>query len=292
MGQYSIKEIESLSGVKAHTLRIWEQRYDFLKPKRTDTNIRYYTDEQMRLLLNIGTLNRHGMKISKIAELDEQQLGKQVLEIYSNTHQPDDLLDALVMAMIDFDERRFERTLSHAINKLGIENAFTELAFPFMMRTGVLWTTGAVNVAQEHFVTNLLRRKIIVAIDGLLNEPIANAKKFVLFLPENEVHDLLLLYTEYLLRKMGHHVLYLGSSMPVNDLRDVLKNHRPDFLLSYLTVPFTDFSLQDYVKQLLKDFPSVNLILGGSQVHDIKTPPVSNCHFIYSAQDLSRVIGG
>ncbi len=290
MGQYSIKEIESISGVKAHTLRIWEQRYDFLKPRRTDTNIRYYTDEQMRLLLNIGTLNRHGMKISKIAELGANELSKQVLDIYSSTHQPDDMMDALVHAMIDFDERRFERTLSLAINKLGLENAFTQLAFPFMSRTGVLWTTGSVNVAQEHFVTNLLRRKLLVAIDGLLVDPQPNGKKFVLFLPENEVHDLLLLFTEYLVRKHGHHVLYLGAAMPINDLREVIKARNPDFLLTYLTLPLANCTLKEYITQLLRDYPAVNFIVGGSQVHTLKSPPVANCHVIHSAQDLMNII--
>ncbi|MES2621196.1 MAG: MerR family transcriptional regulator, partial [Bacteroidota bacterium] len=190
MGQYSIKEVETLSGVKAHTLRIWEQRYDFLKPKRTDTNIRYYTDDQLRLLLNVGTLNRNGMKISKIAELNEGQLQDAIMSIQNTTNDPDNYLDSLIQAMIDFDERRFDKTLSSAIIKLGFEQAFLKLIFPFMVRTGILWSAGSVNVAQEHFMSNLIRRKIKVAIDGVFVESSTLSKKFVLFLPEGETHEI------------------------------------------------------------------------------------------------------
>ena len=206
MGQYSIKEVETLTGVKAHTLRIWEQRYDFLKPSRTDTNIRYYTDEQLRMLLNIGTLNRNGMKISKIAELGKGELAKEVMNIYEDANEPDSLLDSMVHSMLDFDERRFEKTLTSAILKLGFEQAFTKLVFPFMSRTGVLWATGSVRVAQEHFITNLIRRKVLVAIDAQHIEVTKKTKKFILFLPEGEVHELLLMFTEYLLRKQNHEV--------------------------------------------------------------------------------------
>lgn len=289
MGQYSIKEIESISGVKAHTLRIWEQRYDFLKPKRTDTNIRYYTDEQMRLLLNIGTLNRHGMKISKIAELERGELSKHVLDIYQSTQQPDDMMDALVHAMIDFDEARFEHTLYLAINKLGFEKAFVQLVFPFMVRTGVLWATGAINVAQEHFVTNLLRRKIVVAIDSLHPAENKKAKKFVLFLPEGEVHDLLLLFTEYILRSQGHLVYYLGAAMPVSDLRVIIRTRKPDFLVTFLTLPLAE-PLADYARQVLKDAGDLKFVIGGSIVEEHKGPLPSNCVRVHSAADLAAVI--
>ncbi len=290
MAQYSIKEIETLSGVKAHTLRIWEQRYDFLKPKRTDTNIRYYTDEQMRLLLNIGTLNRNGVKISKIAEMDAAELNRQAWDIYQGSKEPDDMLDALVLSMIDFNEPRFERTLLQAINRLGFEKAFTELAFPFMNRTGALWATGAVNVAQEHFVTNLLRRKIFVAIDGLVAEPGPKAKKCILFLPEGEIHDLLLLFTEYLLRKAGHNVIYLGASLPVCDLRDVITARKPDFLITYFTIPVADMPFDTYIKLVLKNQQKATLIVGGSLIEQSKVKLPANCIRVGSATELLSVV--
>ncbi len=290
MGQYSIKEVETLSGVKAHTLRIWEQRYDFLKPRRTDTNIRYYTDEQLRLLLNIGTLNRNGMKISKIAELNESELKKAVMEIQTTTSDPDNFLDSLIQSMIDFDERRFEKTLSSAIIKLGFQESFVKLIFPFMVRTGVLWTTGAINVAQEHFISNLIRRKLKVAIDNQFIEDTKTSKKFLLFLPEGENHELLLLFTEYILRKNNHQVIYLGSSLPFEELTRAILIAKPEFLVTYLTVPLEKTSVHSYLKKLSASNPEIKLIVGGVQLHHIKSALPANCIPINSAEELLKVI--
>lgn len=290
MGQYSIKEVETLSGVKAHTLRIWEQRYDFLRPKRTDTNIRYYTDEQLRLLLNVSTLNRNGMKISKIAELNEGELKEAVMSIQNTTSDPDNFLDSLIQAMIDFDERRFEKTLSSAIIKLGFEQAFVKLIFPFMSRTGILWSAGSVNVAQEHFMSNLIRRKIKVAIDSQFVESSVASKKFVLFLPEGETHDILLLFTEYLLRKHNHHVVYLGASLPFDELNNVVKTANPDYLVTYLTVPMGKVSVHSYLKKLSAAFPSHKIIAGGVQLEHIKSNLPANCVRVNSVEELLAVI--
>jgi len=161
MAQYSIKDIELLSGIKAHTLRIWEQRYALLTPMRTDTNIRYYSDEQLKKILNVSLLNRNGYKISRIAIMSDADLKQQVTEITQQHQTPDDLLDALTQSMIDFDETGFEKFLSVAVIKYGFEDAFSRIVFPFLIRTGVLWSTGAVVPVQEHFISNLIRRKIM-----------------------------------------------------------------------------------------------------------------------------------
>lgn len=290
MGQYSIKEVETLSGVKAHTLRIWEQRYDFLKPKRTDTKIRYYTDDQLRLLLNIGTLNRNGMKISKIAELSEGELKNAVMSIHNTTSEPDNFLDSLIQSMIDFDEQRFEKTLSSAIMKLGFEDTFVKLIFPFMLRTGVLWSTGAVNVAQEHFISNLIRRKIKVAIDNQFVEITKKSKKFILFLPEEETHELLLLFTDFLLRKNNHQVIYLGASLPFDELRKAIDIAKPDFLVTYLTVPLEKTSVLAYLKKLSAANPKIKLIVGGVQLQHLKTALPANCISVNSAEELFAII--
>lgn len=290
MGQYSIKEVETLSGVKAHTLRIWEQRYAFLKPKRTDTKIRYYSDEQLRLLLNIGTLNRNGMKISKIAELSEAELKDAVMSIHNSTSEPDNFLDSLIQSMIDFDENRFEKTLSSAIMKLGFEETFVKLIFPFMLRTGVLWTTGAINIAQEHFISNLIRRKIKVAIDNQFVEVSKKSKKFILFLPEEETHELLLLFTDYLLRKHNHQVIYLGASLPFEELSRAIDITKPDYLVTYLTVPLDKTSVQSYLKKLCSDNQRIKIIVGGVQLEHIKSALPSNCISVNSAAELFAAI--
>ncbi|HRG89392.1 MAG TPA: MerR family transcriptional regulator [Chitinophagales bacterium] len=289
MGQYSIKEVEVLTGIKAHTLRIWEQRYNLLKPKRTDTNIRYYSDEQLRLLLNISTLNRNGLKISKIVNLNEQERNRYVLDIYQMANA-DNLLDSLIHCMLDFDEVLFEKILVQAIMKLGFENAINELVFPFMMRTGILWSTGAVKVAQEHFITNLIRRKILVAIDAQQLKPDSKTKKFVLFLPEGETHELLLLYTEYILRKNNHHVAYLGADLPVAELPYLYGIYKPDYLVTFLTAPLKDTTPAKFLKSLGTSFPNSKVLIGGAQLEDHKTSTPPNCTIVRSHTELLKAI--
>jgi len=290
MGQYSIKEVETLSGVKAHTLRIWEQRYDFLKPQRSDTNIRYYTDDQLRMLLNIGTLNRSGMKISKIAELGQEELNKTVLNLYEEAHEEGNMLDSLIHAMLDFDETRFEKTLSSAILEMGFEKAFSQLVFPFLARTGVLWTTGAVSIAQEHFISHLIRKKLKVAIDSQVVQVSAKTKKFILFLPEWETHDVLLLFTDYILRKHNQRVIYLGAKMPLNEMERVIKASNPDYLVTFLTVPLDDMTLDSFTSTLLAASPSSKLILGGELLNNQSTIVPANCIKVNSVSDLLSAI--
>ena len=291
MGQYSIKEVETLSGVKAHTLRIWEQRYDFLRPKRTDTNIRYYTDDQLRLLLNIGTLNRNGVKISKIAEMKEDEMRRQVLKIHEQTCVPDNFLDSLIQSMLDMDEARFEKTLSSAIMKMGFEDTFIKLIFPFMSRTGVLWSTGAIRVVQEHFITNLIYRKICVAVDNQFVEITEKSKRFALFLPEGETHELLLRFTEYLLRKNNHHVTYIGTSLPFDELDFIARKFKPDYLVTYITLPLNDITIDSYLTQLAKSFSNTKIIVGGAQLTNLTTTKLKG-HIIpvNSASELMSAI--
>ncbi|MFM2306360.1 MAG: hypothetical protein RLZZ367_1029 [Bacteroidota bacterium] len=289
MGQYSIKEVETLTGIKAHTLRIWEQRYNLLKPKRTDTNIRYYSDDQLRLLLNISTLNRNGLKISKIVSLNEQDRNRHVLDIYQMANA-DNLLDSLIHCMLDFDEQLFEKTLVQAIMKLGFESAVNELIFPFLARTGVLWSTGAVKVAQEHFITNLIRRKIMVAIDAQQLKPDSKTKKFVLFLPEGETHELLLLYTEYILRKNNHHVAYLGTDLPVSELPYLYSIYKPDYLVTFLTAPLKDTTPARFLKSLGSTFPKCNVLAGGAQFDETKGTIPANCTIVRSHTELLKAI--
>ncbi|MFN8286586.1 MAG: MerR family transcriptional regulator [Chitinophagales bacterium] len=290
MAQYSIKEVEILSGVKAHTLRIWEQRYDFLKPKRTDTNIRYYTDEQLRMILNIGTLNRNGVKISRIAEMRQDELEREVLNVYEGTKEPDIMMDSLVHSMLDFDEERFEKALSSALTRLGFEKAFMELIFPFLIRTGVLWATGSVQVVQEHFISNLIRRKILAATDSIFVKKTATTRKFVLFLPEGETHELLLLFTEFFLRKHNHEVVYIGCSLPMNELSFVIKAFKPDYLLTYITVPPAEMHVEEYLQKLSTGQGKYHVLIGGAQIETLTASLPANCTAIQSLDALVKAI--
>ncbi len=265
MGQYSIKDVEVLSGIKAHTLRIWEKRYDFLKPLRTDTNIRYYDDRQLRLILNISTLNRKGFKISRIAHMSEPELNAELLRSNDDT-DTDDQTDMLIRAMIDFEAEAFERVINQLTNKFGFEDTCIRLFFPFMMRTGVLWTAGTIRPAQEHFVTNLLRRKLLAAIDRVQTPLKADAKKYVLFLPESENHETLLLFTEYLLRLRGQRVIYLGSDVPIEDLVYVRDAFQPDVLVTYISIEQETISTQEYLRQLAEMYPHTRILAGGARL--------------------------
>jgi DNA-binding transcriptional MerR regulator len=202
--QYAIKDLERLSGIKAHTLRIWEQRYGILKPERTDTNIRYYTGEDLKRILNISLLNNNGFKISKIAKLPDEEIIKQVQSILNNYTKENDQIDNLVLCMLEMNEPKFEKIVSNCIIHFGFESTIEKIIFPFMRQIGNMWLMGTINPAQEHFISHLVRQKIIVGIDGLFPEPLANPKTFLLYLPTNELHELGLLYCNFLVKAKGH----------------------------------------------------------------------------------------
>lgn len=257
--------MENLSGIKAHTLRIWEQRYDILKPKRTDTNIRYYDDIDLKLILNISVLNKHGHKISKIAQMTEEELRKELILLSEKTHDASDKIQALTLCMMDLDEEKFEYLLSQSIRQVGFENTMLKVIFPFLQKIGTLWLANAVNPAQEHFMTHLIRQKIIAAID-VLKPNYTEGKKYMLFLPEGEWHEISLLFANYLLRSRKQRTSYLGQTLPLKDLEEVYHIYKPDFLFSVITSSPSFHYVQSYVHQLAATFPNTQILLSGSQV--------------------------
>jgi DNA-binding transcriptional MerR regulator len=265
--QYSIKDVEKLTGVKAHTLRIWEQRYGFLIPHRTDTNIRYYDDEQLKSLLNISLLLRNGKKISKVAEMTHEQIGSEVIFLSSQNKVDRNLfhemqIDSLIVAMIDLDEHKFDKILNDCINRYSFEDTMLHVLIPFLSKVGVLWSVGEINVAQEHFITNLIRRKLIVKIDNC-KIPTREDSKFLLYLPEGELHELGLLFAKFLIKSHNHKVIYLGQSLPYEDLKLLSKKYQPHYLLTYFTSEFSSGKLQEYINHLGADFPDKKIIICG-----------------------------
>ena len=264
MSTYSIKDLEQLSGIKAHTLRIWEQRYSLLQPKRTDTNIRFYDDDDLKLILNVALLNENGVKISKIASMAPNELREEVMRLTERSLTHDDQIHALTICMIEMDEERFDKILSTNILKLGFEQTMLNIIYPFMSKIGLLWQTGAINPAHEHFISNLVRQKLIVAIDGQITQ--GGGKKFLLFLPEGELHEISLLFASYLIKSKGHKVIYLGQSTPNDDLLSVFKLHQPDYLLTVITTSPSSEYVQDYVTALSERFTSAQILVTGYQV--------------------------
>ncbi len=261
MGNYSIKDIERISGIKAHTLRIWEKRYGIIEPSRTDTNIRYYSNDELKKILNIAILNNYGIKISKIVGLSAEELHLKVLEISSEEVEEGLQIESLVIAMVEVDESRFEKILANCTLRLGFEQTVLNIIYPFFRKVGILWQAGAINPAQEHFISNLIRQKLIVAIDSQGMMVKENAKRFLLFLPEGELHELGLLFYSYLIQKAGHKVIYLGQSVPLSDVVKVNSQNPADFILtSSLSINATD-NLNKLLKEVLDLFPSTPIIL-------------------------------
>jgi len=280
MIQYSINELESLTGIKAHTIRIWEKRYGLLKPERTDTNIRHYSNDELRKLINITTLYNGGMKISHIVDLSEQEVNNKIGELISTSQAEQTVLyepyiGNLITASLNFDEFSFEKNFSNAILRYGLVNTYQFILLPMLQRIGILWTTEKMNPGQEHFISSLILQKIYSAIDGL--QPTAESKeKWLLFLPQHEFHEIGLLLANYLLRNAGKKVIYLGSRVPYDALVQTAQFNKPTHLMLIFVHNQPVEEIQKYLDKLAKDFKDLKIIVAGnptllSQVN-IKNP--------------------
>lgn len=287
---YSIKDLEQLSGIKAHTLRIWEQRYDFIKPKRTDTNIRYYDDQDLKLILNVSLLKENGHKISKISKMPHAQMEKEVLKLTEKRLSYPEQIHALTLAMIDHDEERFEKIMSTVILQLGFEDTMIKVIYPFLMKIGILWQTGSISPSQEHFISNLIRQKIIVAIDGLFVPSSQYNNKYLLFLPENELHELSLLFSAYLIKSRKNQVIYIGQNTPFEDLINVYNSMKPDFLLTIMTSYPQAHEVQAYVDKLSQTFHNNTILISGRQVVGQDIQPRENVWILNKLEDLREFV--
>ncbi|MFN8345921.1 MAG: MerR family transcriptional regulator [Spirosomataceae bacterium] len=286
MSNYSIRDLEHLSGIKAHTLRIWEQRYNIIQPKRTDTNIRTYDDQDLKLVLNISLLKDHGHKISEISKLSLEEMGHAVMAIADQKLSYPDQIHALTLSMIDLEEERFEKIISTNFLHNGFENTMTHIIYPFLNRIGTLWVTGSIGPAQEHFISNLIRQKVIVAIDGQVVKYRPDSKKFILYLPEGELHELGLLFASYIIRSRHHKVIYLGQTLPFGELVFACDVHKPDYIFSAITSLPSNGDVQPYVDKLSRQFPDTEILLTGYQIVGQDIQPGHNCRIINKIDDL------
>lgn len=279
LSKYSIRDLEQLTGIKAHTLRIWEKRYRVVTPKRTPTNIRYYTDEDLKKLLNVSILNRHGFKISNIANLENEDIGKKIISITSKSFDTDSSIENLFISMIEIDEGKFEKILSTMIISMGFEETFIKVVIPFFEKIGILWQIGTINPGQEHFITHLIRQKIIVAIDGLFRPAnMVNQKTFLLYLPDGELHEIGLLFYSYLIQKRGHKVIYLGQMVPFEDLMAVAEARNPDVFLTLFTANLLNENIEEHLNRISLKFPESRILAGGMQfkTNNYVIPPNAN----------------
>lgn len=262
MNSFTIKDLENLSGIKAHTIRIWEQRYSFIKPERTGTNIRYYSNEELKKILNVALLNKYGYKISHIDKMNEGEMKEKILSLSQMEAQQERIVNDLIQSMVDIDIEKVEIILDKFIAARGIERAITQIIFPFLEKIGILWLTNHINPAQEHFVTNIIRQKLIVGIDSVIT-PVKVNKSVLLFLPEGEYHELGLLFMYYLLKNRGVTTYYLGSNVPLKDVEYVAKLKNPDYLYSHLTTVGQNFNFDKFIGNVTQKFGGIPVIISG-----------------------------
>ncbi|MDO5971712.1 MerR family transcriptional regulator [Flavivirga aquimarina] len=270
---FSIKDLENLTGIKAHTIRIWEKRYNLLQPNRTDTNIRTYSLSSLQKLLNISYLNSNGFKISKIANLKEEEIPVKVREIASRTKIEDHAINALKMAMLNFDQVLFYNTYNNLIENKTFSEIFYTIFLPLLNEIGLLWQTNTITPAHEHFLSVHIKQKILLNIEKLQSlEPKPEAKTFVLFLPEKEIHDIGLLFINYELISKGYHTIFLGESIPMESLTDLLNFYEDITFVSYFTVSPEEQEIPLYINKfdnLLLQKPNTNFFLLGQKMASI-----------------------
>lgn len=291
MGRYSIKQLEQLSGIKAHTIRMWEQRYELVKPLRTETNIRYYDDSQLKYLLNVALLLRHGGKVSKISRLSEHEFKTQVERLYESSLSQDKQLNLdldandLMTAMIDMNANKFHHIYNNSIRNHGFEDTIKQLIYPLLEKIGILWAIDQINPAHEHFMSCLIRQKMITAIDRL-EEP-QDGPKFMLFLPEGEHHEIGLLLAQYLIKNKGGRVYYLGQNLPDADIRVAAQTIQPDKVLTFLMDPSICNSAENVLHTVCQSCQGSEVLVATRKTDNLATIPNQHLTFLHSIEDLN-----
>lgn len=288
MATYSIKDIEIMSGIKAHTIRMWERRFGLVIPKRTETNIRYYSDEDLRNILNISILNQNGLKISKIAQLNKDELREKVEKLLDTSDQYAHVVDAMLFSMIEINEKAFNKSFSDALQEYGLEKLIEDIIYPFLERIGILWQTRSIRPAQEHFITNLLRQKIIGAIEKESPYKKNEENRIVFFLPEGELHEIGLLFYSYIARKKGVEVIYLGASIPLQDLKEVQRVTNANAFFSAHLNAIDKKKLEEMFLSFRESFSDeVVFYVTGLQIKD-QNPSLPNNFFVVSSASVFK----
>jgi DNA-binding transcriptional MerR regulator len=287
MSSYTIKDLEQISGIKAHTIRIWEQRYGFLQPQRTETNIRTYSADELKVILNVSLLNKYGYKISHINKMSSAEIEDKIFGLNHLDAEKERVVNALIKDMVSLDMLSFERQLDNYIAQKGVEKTITEIIFCFLERVGVLWITNHINPAQEHLASNIVRQKIILGIEKL-PKMYNNAKLIVLFMPEGEYHEIGLLFVHFLLKSKGYNVDYLGTNVPIVDLKYLTEYKKVDYLYAHITAPTKGFKMNKFMEQLGQINKDIPMILTGQMMQEYKGSVPGNIRVL---QSLSETMG-
>ena len=274
MSSYSIKQLELVSGIKAHTIRMWERRYGLFSPHRTNTNIRRYNEQDVQLILNIALLLRNGYRISKLAAKIPEELNNLVLNISvkESTVKESDL-EPFLLDLFAFNQQAFKSNLNKKIDDLGLEVVFEKIILPLLERVGILWQTGMIKPVHEHFVSSIIKHTIIVKYE-LLKEPKSNAKTILFFLPEGEYHEIGILMYAFVAKKMGLNTFYLGQSTPINDLIEVLNAVKPSIIFSGISTSLPEFEIEGITKDIKKSLKGCAMYIAGNKdiINRIRVP--------------------
>lgn len=285
---YSIKDIENLSGIKAHTLRIWEKRFNILTPRRTETNIRYYLTEDLQKILNIALLNKNGYKISQIAGMGEDEISKTVAALTDVDVVHEGNIDGLVLSMFELNESKFNSIIEKHIEADGIENTMNEVIYPFLDKLSTMWFTGSIKGVHESFVSYIIRRKLVAAIDRI--KPEKSVLKTIIYLPEGETQELSLLYLHYILRKNGVNVLNLGNFVPLIEVIEAQQIFKSKYIFTFFNDSFTETPLQTYIDEIGNYLKECKIYISGYQtiVQTLSLP--SNMSIMGAISDVKAIL--
>lgn len=291
MAVYSITDLEKLTGIKAHTIRIWEKRYDIIQPKRTDTNIRYYLDEDLKNILNIALLNRKGIKISKIACMSNEQMLEKVAELSDINVGPENQLDALTLSMIDLDEYNFDKIINSNIKQHGFEHTLVEMIYPLLDKLSLMCLTGSIKPVHENFMSYLIRRKIISAIDKLPIQKERASTKFMIFLSEGELQELSLLLVHYLLKSRNFQIVNIGMNNSINDVMEGIHASKPDYCFAIFNDTNNKIPVHHIMNTLVEQNAHIKFLISGYRaVSDQEIKEANNLEILANMNDVVQYL--
>jgi len=293
LNSFSISDLEQYSGIKAHTIRVWEQRYNALQPNRSEGNTRYYSGNQLRRLLNIVSLTNSDYKVSELCAMPDYQLYRLLEEKLADVKSPDDraeiFISQVIAAAMRFSEERFDKVFSNCLLRYNIKEAYINVLYPALVRLGLLWANDSLPPAQEHFITNLFRQKLLAAIDML--PPSSSTKDpWLLFLPEDEFHETGLLFANYMIRQAGKKVIYLGASVPYSSLAEAIEDINPANLLFFLVRANNTENDARLISKLGNEFPAYKFFVASQQERIDNVKMGRNFTALHSVHDLEKML--
>ena len=265
---FSISDLQKFSGVQPQTIRMWEKRYNALQPIRSEGNTRYYDDDQLKKLLNIVSLSHAGLKISKICKLSNNEIQKLLESEIHKTRSGDERIEYFISQLIHYaigyDEFNIDKTLSACIDLFGVETSYKRIIYPLLVRVGLMWCQDSICTAQEHFLSSLIRQKLFTAINNIAASPSIINPTWLLFLPEDESHDIGLLFAHYLLRMRNQRVIYLGANVPLESIKEVMRHQQVEHMLFFFIRTRPVDEAEEYLKNLRDNFKNVSINFSGN----------------------------